>query len=380
MKRIKKMLNGLGLGALAFIVLIVSSEPTEAVSIFGSAPATEAFPTGRILVIDFPSGTVVATLPGPAGVVIGDGFTGLTFADTRGTFYVVDGFGTNIIFELDPTTGAVVNSFPSPTGSDTLDGLAFLNNTLFGLVFGSGGITQIDPDTGADLGTLTSVGGLAQGGLDGAAGRLFSRGASNTTIVEIDPVNGSILNSFSSPDNEAILGLAFDGVSLYASSSTGKVFQLDANTGTLIDTLDFETVLDGLAVMPMPDLGLTKTDSPDPVTVGENLTYTVVVTNNGPAAATGVTLTDTLPGSVTFVSATPTQGTCSESGGEVICILGDLSNGTSATVTIVVMPTTAGEISNTASVTGNQPDPNTANNTATEATTVIPDIRGTYAG
>ncbi len=55
------------------------------------------------------------------------------------------------------------------------------------------------------------------------------------------------------------------------------------------------------------DLEVTKADDPDPVLVGETLTYTIVVTNHGPSTST-VELTDTLPGSVTFVSATTTAG------------------------------------------------------------------------
>jgi uncharacterized repeat protein (TIGR01451 family) len=57
------------------------------------------------------------------------------------------------------------------------------------------------------------------------------------------------------------------------------------------------------------DLGLVKTDSPDPVLFGQNLTYTLSVTNNGPMPATGVTVTDPLPAGVSLVSATPSQGT-----------------------------------------------------------------------
>ena len=56
------------------------------------------------------------------------------------------------------------------------------------------------------------------------------------------------------------------------------------------------------------DLSITKGDSPDPVTAGQNLTYTVKVTNSGPSTASAVTVTDTLPAGVTFVSATPPVG------------------------------------------------------------------------
>jgi uncharacterized repeat protein (TIGR01451 family) len=118
------------------------------------------------------------------------------------------------------------------------------------------------------------------------------------------------------------------------------------------------------------DISVSKSDSPDPVTVGNNLTYTITVTNNGPDTATGVTLIDTLPSSVTYVSATSTQGSCTKTGNTVTCNIGTLSNGSSATVTIAVAPTAAGTITNTATVTCNETDTNSANNTATTSTTV----------
>ncbi|MCC6544773.1 MAG: DUF11 domain-containing protein, partial [Nitrospirae bacterium] len=110
------------------------------------------------------------------------------------------------------------------------------------------------------------------------------------------------------------------------------------------------------------NLSITKSDSPDPVTVGGTLTYNITVTNSGPNAASNVTMTDTIPGSTTFVSATSSQGSCSGSS-TVNCSLGTINNGASATVTIVVIPTTAGTISNKASVTSSTTDPNSSNNT-----------------
>ena len=129
------------------------------------------------------------------------------------------------------------------------------------------------------------------------------------------------------------------------------------------------------AVTPVANLAITKTDAPDPVAVGSPLTYTLTATNNGPSPATGVTVTDTLPANVTFVSATPSQGTCTQAGGTVTCPLGALASGASATVTIQVTPTAAAggtTLTNTAQVTANEADPNPANNTATATTAVTP--------
>jgi len=123
------------------------------------------------------------------------------------------------------------------------------------------------------------------------------------------------------------------------------------------------------------DLAITKTDSPDPVTVGTALTYTIGVQNLGPDAASGVTVTDQLAKGVDFVSATPSVGSCERKDRRVTCRLGEV--GTPAidysptTVTLTVIPRRLGVISNTASVKGEQKDPDAANNKATATTTVV---------
>ncbi|MEA2375837.1 MAG: hypothetical protein QOD53_2300, partial [Thermoleophilaceae bacterium] len=118
------------------------------------------------------------------------------------------------------------------------------------------------------------------------------------------------------------------------------------------------------------DLSITKTASPDPAVVGQTLTYTLTAKNGGPSPATGVTVIDNLPVGVTFQSATPSQGTCSQLAGTVACNLGSLASGASATVAIAVTPQFTGTITNTATVRGNESDSNTANNQASVQTTV----------
>ncbi|HYA62497.1 MAG TPA: S24 family peptidase, partial [Candidatus Sulfotelmatobacter sp.] len=86
------------------------------------------------------------------------------------------------------------------------------------------------------------------------------------------------------------------------------------------------------------DVSIQKTASPNPVDQGTNLTYTILVTNNGPAIAQGVTVTDPIPAQVTYASASSTQGTCtySSSTTTVNCNLGSLAVGDVAVVTINV--------------------------------------------
>lgn len=118
---------------------------------------------------------------------------------------------------------------------------------------------------------------------------------------------------------------------------------------------------------PAPDVVVTMSDSPDPVSFGSNLTYTITVTNIGELPATGVTLTDTLPAGATLVSANSTAGSCSGTT-TITCGIGTLNGGATVTITIVVTPP-AGTITNTATATLNETD-NPANNTATAETLV----------
>ena len=115
------------------------------------------------------------------------------------------------------------------------------------------------------------------------------------------------------------------------------------------------------------DLAVTKVDDPDPVYFGDTITYTIDVVNNGPDAAVGVLLTDTLPAGVTFVSAVG----CTEAGGVVTCDLGDLAAaGTAQVVIVVTAPDVAGLLTNEVEVSSETLDTDLTDNTASAETTV----------
>jgi uncharacterized repeat protein (TIGR01451 family) len=119
------------------------------------------------------------------------------------------------------------------------------------------------------------------------------------------------------------------------------------------------------------DLALTKTVSPGSVIVGDTVTYTLTVTNNGPYD-TSVTLTDPLPTGTSLQSATATQGTCDDTA-PLACSLGVLANGATATVTAVVVMNQTGDVLNNAQVEGDVPDPDLVNNSASAVATVTDD-------
>ncbi|MCI0743938.1 MAG: hypothetical protein L0Y58_00905, partial [Verrucomicrobia subdivision 3 bacterium] len=119
------------------------------------------------------------------------------------------------------------------------------------------------------------------------------------------------------------------------------------------------------------DLAVLVNESADPITVGSNLIYTVLVTNRGPAEASFPKLTNNLPVSCTFVSAVSSSGTCANSGSLVTCNLANIPSGGIATVTITARPNTGGiTISNRASVVSSTVDADAANNVASTLTYV----------
>lgn len=120
------------------------------------------------------------------------------------------------------------------------------------------------------------------------------------------------------------------------------------------------------------DLSVTMTPSCNPALTELPLVWLLTVINSGPAAATGVVASNTLPAGVQFVSATSSQGSCSQVGGVVTASLGNLAVGAVATVRIQVTPTATGTLMATAGVSGAQTDQAPANNTATAVTAVEP--------
>ena len=121
---------------------------------------------------------------------------------------------------------------------------------------------------------------------------------------------------------------------------------------------------------------MSKSDSPDPVTVGGEIVYTLKVTNDGPGTATSVLLRDDLPAGTIKTGST---GGCG--GGQVTqCNFGTMPNGDSREVLISVRTSAAGTITNRAEVFASSFDPNPGNNVATESTNVVMALREVPAG
>jgi len=137
-----------------------------------------------------------------------------------------------------------------------------------------------------------------------------------------------------------------------------------ADTNGYLGSRAYSLVVSNLAAGgAAPDLQVSIAARPTLVSVLDSVTYTVMVTNAGPSAASGVTLTDTLPAGAKLVSAGTSPG-YSQSVGAVSYNLGALLPGGSAQATIVVAPLKVGVLVNSATVAANESDPNMANNGA----------------
>ena len=160
--------------------------------------------------------------------------------------------------------------------------------------------------------------------------------------------------------------LSADGTRVAFGSEASNLDQGD--TDSLVDIYVKELPV---AAAGTADLSITKSDRRDPVRVGRPIRYTLNLRNLGPDRATGVTVRDQLPAGVSFISASR-GGTCIQAAGTVACTYGSpLMAGAHRKVLIrVLAPSTAGSISNTARVSGNEADPVPGNNQDTETTNV----------
>ncbi len=133
---------------------------------------------------------------------------------------------------------------------------------------------------------------------------------------------------------------------------------------TVFDAATFTTIVAGTQFI----LDLTKTDAPDPVAAGSNITYTLVVTSSGSKALTNLVITDPIPANTTFVSAT---GGGTLAAGVVTWNIATLTSGATQTLTLTVQVGAAVPngtvVSNTASAVSTQ----TTTPTQATATTTV---------
>jgi len=194
---------------------------------------------------------------------------------------------------------------------------------------------------------------------DPTIGQVFYLTQENSqwTLAAFDRTTLSSLWRFVVPDNSGTpSSLVSCGSGLLAfQTSDGKIFII--NTATLPNQF-------------LANLSLAESASPNPATPGAAVTFTTTVTNRGPARATGVVLTNALPGGTSLISLASSQGVCTNDGGTLVCTLGTLDAGASATMTFVVLPAAGGTVRAVSGVVFSEQDPDASDNIATGVTYV----------
>lgn len=192
----------------------------------------------------------------------------------------------------------------------------------------------------------------------------------------ITPINAAQSYGVLQPDSPAVSRTFAFKTEGECGQALEAVLQIE-NGGTNYATVSFPfrlgTVVDGVPVCcESADIAVTATDSPDPVGVGRDLAYTIVVTNRGPAAATQVMMTNTWRAPIGVRTAEASQGGCVIQGETVVCNLGSLEPQAGATVQIVATPQDATPLIAVFYAKGAEHEPRPADNSAIVTTGVLP--------
>lgn len=327
------------------------------------------------------NGSVVMRPDGTYTYTPAPGFTGIdSFPYT-----VTDNSGNSV------TTTVTISVTDAP--------LAMLDQSKSVVVLGGGDAvdgsrlryTVTTTNVGNDAATGSVVRDLIPVGTSYVSDSLVVASASNTTIGSMSDDAGDDLGFFTGSAVGVNVGSGADatnGGTLAPGDTVTIQFDVLVVAGTapgeVTNTASAKYVSDTLGtpnnsnsdpvtttIAALADLSVTKSASPDPIVAGDDVTYTVTVSNAGPSAAENTVVTDALPDGVAIRSATPSIGVCTV--GTTTCTIGTLGAGSSATVTYVLATDSDLDVAllaNTADVTTTTNQTSTANDTVTITTPV----------
>ena len=310
-----------------------------------------------------------ATLDGPLNTSLlggyqplnGTTFTPLTFASRSGDFAVktpltwAAGHGSMAYSYPIAGTSLLLTAVVTPPSADL--GVAVSGQTTVNAGAPlSYGVTVTNNGPDPTSGTVTVANTLPAGATAASgSGSGWICGAPSGGVITCTS-SATIANGGSFPLLTFSMTAPANGGSVSDSATVSSSFDTNAtnNTNSLTTT-----------IVAQADLAITKS-GPTGVTAGQNIVYTIVVTNNGPSAATGVQVSDPQPANLTFVS---NSGACT---GAYPCNLGTLTSGQSVTITSTysTSPTFSGNVTNVATVSETTADPNNSNNSISFTTNV----------
>jgi len=290
-----------------------------------------------------------------------------------------------VAFFSDGTIGDITTT---ATWASSNTAIATVSNAAGSQGLATGVVGSANPVTiTATSGTLSGQASLTVTG--GATATHFSVTAPGTatagtafsvTVTALDASNAVVTGytgtvHFTSSDTQAMLPVnstLTNGVGAFSvtlkTAGAQTIAATDTVTASITGTSGTVTVAGTGA-----DLAITIT-APSNIALGADLPYVITVTNNGPQDATGVVMTDPVPGNLmplmVVASETCTRIIQLEGPTTLSCAIGALANGASTQISYHVTPTVAGSLTNTATVGGSSTDPNMGNNSASVTTTI----------
>jgi uncharacterized repeat protein (TIGR01451 family) len=311
---------------------------------------------------------------GPAGT---DTFNAIAYNEADGYIYTWNYDASELArVEDDGSTTGLGLPTGIPAGSQFLVGsfgpggdyYVLGPNNMYRVDIATNTATQIPLSTTTGIFDMTFADGFFWGiGYDG--------GPQDGQLVRIDPATGAVAGFAQSvlpaPYQYGAAWTFGNGNLGFSNNTTGDVSQIVLSNAAAAPTLALVSRADGpassnndaTACVGLPaDLAIDKT-GPATASPGEQVTWTMTVSNNGAGGSSGSTVTDPLPGGLS--NATTTTPGCTIASGVLTCVLGPLAPGESTDVELTGdMPGTfSTEVENTATVLGNEEDPDPTNDT-----------------
>lgn len=238
-----------------------------------------------------------------------------------------------------------------------------------------------NPGKGAVVGVMTFTGVNQTTPLGTYASAV---GNSTTAALNVTSSNSELVFNVVSAQNVNVNNVAGQTQRWNVNTASENTGAGATKPGSATTSLSWTLVKDdwsmsGVSIKPLAtaDVQVTNTTLPalNPV-LGTSFTFVATVKNNGPDAATNVTLNDLLPAGLTYSTHTASTGTYTSGTG--VWTIGNLANQASATLSITATVSCSDKYTNTATVTATQPDPDTGNNTSIFTLTPQNTIATTY--
>jgi uncharacterized repeat protein (TIGR01451 family) len=354
---------------------------------------SQGTPSTQLFFSTYGAGSVTYT---PLGSAFSGTYNALAFNPADDYLYAVT-LSSNTLLKIDSTGGVTnlgaVTGLPITSNSPANGAFDTNSDSVPGHMWVTGGngsttAYEIDVTTTPPKVITTLTLSKAWQPIDFSSNSGFMWGLASTTIYRMDLSSGTV-TTFAAPSgvNSGNFGAAWtlsNGNLGFSNNNTGDIYQIAVtNPSSATPTFTLASHYtgpvagssnDGAACVAQPvDLSIAKT-GPASVSPSGLITWSIVVTNNGPGASSGFAVNDAVPAGVTNVKSS-TSG-CAVTGNSVLCSQGALTVGNTTTITLTgTAPSTFGTcFTNTATVLGNEPDPNSANNSSSIQTCTSPGL------